>query len=69
MKGFLDRVERLLARIEATLPPAEAAIDWQQTIACRWQVVARSGEVATGCRAALSGAWLSAVHRSAKSDP
>ncbi len=40
MNTFLDRVERLLERIEATLPPPAAAIDWRRTIASRWQVVA-----------------------------
>lgn len=40
---FLNRAERLLARIEKLLPPAAATPDWKEAIAFRWRRQSRSG--------------------------
>ena len=37
---FLTRAEGLLGRLEALLPAPPAAIDWQASLAARWQVLA-----------------------------
>ena len=34
---FVHRAEALLDRVDALLPPPPAAIDWQTTLAARWQ--------------------------------
>ncbi len=36
---FLARAERLLDRLEALLPAPPAAIDWQMSLAARWQAL------------------------------
>ena len=37
LEKFLDHVERLLARLEALLPPPAQAVDWGEGIAWRWR--------------------------------
>ena len=46
LKAFLQRAEGLLARIEPLLPAQPAVIDWDRTVAARWQRDARSGYLA-----------------------
>jgi predicted AAA+ superfamily ATPase len=36
-KVLLDRVERLMDRLEAVLPPATPAVDWKSSVAFRWR--------------------------------
>jgi len=43
LKAFLQRAEGLLARIEPLLPERHPVIDWERTLAARWQRDARSG--------------------------
>ena len=38
MNAFLDRAERVLERLEASLPAAAPAIDWHRALAFRWQI-------------------------------
>ena len=46
LKAFLQRAEGLLARIEPLLPAQPPVIDWEHTLAARWQRDARSGYLA-----------------------
>lgn len=46
LKAFLLRAEDLLARIEPLLPSRPPSIDWERTLAARWQRDARSGYLA-----------------------
>jgi len=46
LKAFLQRAEGLLARIEPLLPAQPPVIDWDRTVAARWQRDARSGFLA-----------------------
>jgi len=46
LKAFLQRAEGLLARIEPLLPVQPPVIDWDRTLAARWQRDARSGFLA-----------------------
>ena len=46
LKAFLRRAEDLLARIEPLLPSQPPSIDWEHTLAARWQRDARSGHLA-----------------------
>jgi predicted AAA+ superfamily ATPase len=41
--AFLDRAESVLARLEPLLPAPRPSIDWQQTLAARWQRDNRGG--------------------------
>jgi predicted AAA+ superfamily ATPase len=43
LQSFLARAESVIARLEPLLPAERVDIDWQQTIAARWQRDARSG--------------------------
>jgi len=36
-ENILIRAKNLLDRLDAVLPPTPMAIDWEQTLACRWQ--------------------------------
>ncbi len=46
LKAFLQRAEGLLARIEPLLPAQPPVIDWEHTLAARWQRDGRSGYLA-----------------------
>lgn len=46
LKAFLQRAEGLLARIEPLLPAQPPIIDWEHTLAARWQRDGRSGYLA-----------------------
>ncbi len=46
LKAFLQRAEGLLARIEPLLPAQPPVIDWEHTLAARWQRDGRSGNLA-----------------------
>ncbi len=46
LKAFLQRAEGLLARIEPLLPAQPPNIDWEHTLAARWQRDGRSGYLA-----------------------
>lgn len=46
LKAFLQRAEGLLASIEPLLPVQPPVIDWDRTLAARWQRDARSGFLA-----------------------
>ncbi|HAB84227.1 MAG TPA: AAA family ATPase, partial [Pseudomonas sp.] len=46
LKAFLQRAEGLLARIEPLLPTQPPVIDWEHTLAARWQRDGRSGYLA-----------------------
>ncbi len=46
LKAFLQRAEGLLARIEPLLPAQPPVIDWEHTLAARWQRDGRSGRLA-----------------------
>ncbi len=46
LKAFLQRAEGLLARIEPLLPAQPPVIDWEYTLAARWQRDGRSGYLA-----------------------
>ncbi|BFN29012.1 hypothetical protein PSCT_01641 [Pseudomonas sp. SCT] len=46
LKAFLLRAEDLLARIEPLLPSRPPSIDWERTLAARWQRDAHSGYLA-----------------------
>ncbi len=46
LKAFLQRAEGLLARIEPLLPAQPPVIDWEHTLAARWQRDARGGYLA-----------------------
>lgn len=50
LSRFLERAERLLDRLETTLPAPHAAPDWETTLACRW-------------RTGRQGCWLQPVSR------
>lgn len=44
--NLIDRLERVLARVESLLPGPEPAIDWAHTPAARWQPDPRGGGLA-----------------------
>ncbi|HAZ61527.1 MAG TPA: AAA family ATPase [Gammaproteobacteria bacterium] len=44
--SLVDRLERVLGRIESLLPEPEPQIDWAETAAARWQANARGGHLA-----------------------
>lgn len=46
LKAFLQRAEGLLARIEPLLPAQPPVIDWEHSLAARWQRDGRSGYLA-----------------------
>ncbi|OPG82530.1 AAA family ATPase [Stutzerimonas stutzeri] len=46
LKAFLQRAEGLLARIEPLLPAQPPIIDWEHSLAARWQRDGRSGYLA-----------------------
>ncbi|QTF55388.1 ATP-binding protein [Stutzerimonas frequens] len=46
LKAFLQRAEGVLARIEPLLPAQPPVIDWEHTLAARWQRDGRSGYLA-----------------------
>lgn len=46
LKAFLQRAEGLLARIEPLLPAQPPVIEWEHTLAARWQRDGRSGYLA-----------------------
>lgn len=46
LKAFLQRAEGLLARIEPLLPAQPPVIDWEHTLAARWQRDGRTGYLA-----------------------
>ncbi len=46
LKAFLQRAEGLLARIDPLLPTQPPVIDWEHTLAARWQRDGRSGYLA-----------------------
>jgi len=46
LKAFLQRAEGLLARIEPLLPAQPPVIDWEHTLAARWQRDGQSGYLA-----------------------
>ncbi len=46
LKAFLQRAEGLLARIDPLLPAQPPVIDWEHTLAARWQRDGRSGYLA-----------------------
>jgi len=46
LKALLQRAEGLLARIEPLLPAQPPVIDWEHTLAARWQRDGRSGYLA-----------------------
>lgn len=43
LSSFLVRAEEVLTRLEPLLPAPRAVIDWQQSLAARWQRDGRSG--------------------------
>lgn len=43
LSAFLLRAETVLARLEPLLPASRAEIDWQQSLAARWQREGRGG--------------------------
>ncbi|WXL24110.1 ATP-binding protein [Ectopseudomonas mendocina] len=43
LQNFLSRAEAVMARIEPLLPAQREAIDWQTTLAARWQREGRTG--------------------------
>ena len=43
LEQFLTRAEALLARVEAVLPPAAPALDWNASVAFRWRKRQGSG--------------------------
>ena len=46
LKAFLQRAEGLLARIEPLLPNQPPSVEWERTLAARWQRDGRSGYLA-----------------------
>jgi len=46
LSDFLLRAEAVLARLEPLLPEQRPVIDWQQSLAARWQREGRSGFLA-----------------------
>lgn len=46
LKAFLLRAEQLLARVEPLLPTQPPVIEWEHTLAARWQRDGRSGYLA-----------------------
>jgi len=44
--ALVDRLERVLARVESLLPEPESPINWSHTAAARWQANARGGHLA-----------------------
>ena len=43
LERLINRVENVLARIEATLPQAQSAPDWRKNMACRWRKRGNAG--------------------------
>jgi len=37
LETFLSRAREVLDRLDAVLPPARPAVEWENTLACRWQ--------------------------------
>ncbi len=42
---LVGKANELLARLDALLPPAPAAVDWSTTLACRWRKVFGGGRL------------------------
>ncbi|WP_156350898.1 DUF815 domain-containing protein, partial [Pseudomonas sp. EGD-AK9] len=43
LQSFLARAEQVLARLEPLLPAVRAELDWNRSLAARWQRDGRSG--------------------------
>ena len=43
LERLINRVEKVLARFEATLPQAQPAPDWRKNMACRWRKRGNTG--------------------------
>ena len=43
LERLINRVEKVLARFEATLPQAQSAPDWKKSMACRWRKRGNAG--------------------------